>query len=513
MAATSSAAPAKAAAAKADEDVFADQSLPTVDDDAWGEPEEADPTGVSETETRAAPAGPPGMPSLSRQRSWFVLDKEELGQKQKDMIDEISVVLNLDPPKTAFLLSNYKWDSETLLREYTASPTKVLEKAGIKPGDEEKKEAKAPEEKTADCPYCLITYPLEETHALDCGHRFCLNCWKGWFAAAFEKGADCIFTNCPSYECKEIVPQEFFQRHVTKDQRTRVQEWMTNAFVKLNARIKWCPRVGCDKAVEYGKTGMKTVTCECGYQFCFGCGNEAHDPAPCKAVIEWLKKDNSLIVWLRENRKVKDVKNCTGCHEIIEKNQGCKHMTCRNCKHEFCWLCYQPWHGHQESLCNNYEQKDKEQELKESMGDSSAAGLRRYQFYFTRFENHQKSIKFAERIRADAEKKMNKMQDMEGSSMNQVHFLLEAVNTVIDCRRLLQWSYPWAFLLDDGSSLKTHFKMHQDMLEELTEELSGMTEQPLAKLMGTKQRTAIINHTRVIHKFKQNIIDFAKANH
>jgi hypothetical protein len=37
------------------------------------------------------------------------------------------------------------------------------------------------------------------------------------------------------------------------------------------------------------------------------------------------------------------------------------------------------------------------------------------------------------------------------------------------------------------------------MLEELTEELSGMTEQPLAKLMATKQRTAIINHTRVCH--------------
>jgi ariadne-1 len=499
--------------ARTDEEAFADTSLPSVDEAAWGEPVEEDVAGVAAAASDAPPAGPPGMPSLQRQRSWIVMGKVEIGQKQKDMIDEISAVLNMDSAKTAYLLSHFKWDAEALLRSYTAAPGKTLEKAGFKPGDEDRKEVKAPEEKTADCPYCLITYPLEETYALDCGHRFCIPCWKGWFNASFEKGADCLFTNCPSYECKEIVPQEFFQRNITKEQRTRVEEWMTNAFVKLNARIKWCPRPGCDRAVEYGKLGMKTVTCECGFQFCFGCGNEAHDPAPCKAVVEWLKKDNSLILWLRENRKVKDVKNCTGCHEIIEKNQGCKHMTCRNCKHEFCWLCYQPWHGHVESLCNNYEQKDKEQELKESMGDSSAAGLRRYQFYFTRFENHQKSIKFAERIRVDAEKKMNKMQDMEGSSLNQVHFLLEAVNTVIDCRRLLQWSYPWAYLLEDGSSLKTHFKMHQDMLEELTEELSGMTEQPLAKLMAPKQRTAIINHTRVILKFKQNIIDFAKAHH
>jgi ariadne-1 len=490
------------------EDLFADNSLPTLDDEGWGELEE-DASGGMESGASGAPPGPPGF---QRQKSWIVMGKVEIGQKQKDMIDEVSVVLNLDPAKTAYLLSHYKWDSDVLLREYTAAPSKVLEKAGIKPGDEDKKEVKS-EEKSHDCPYCLVTFPLEETYALECGHRFCIPCWKQWFIAAFEKGADCIFTNCMQYECKELVPQDFFQRNVSKEQRVRVEEWMTNAFVKLNARIRWCPRIGCDKAVEYGKTGMKTVTCECGNQFCFGCGSEAHDPAPCKAVLEWLKKDNSLILWLRENRKAKDVKNCTGCHEIIEKNQGCKHMTCRNCKHEFCWLCYQPWHGHQETLCNNYEQKDKEQELKESMGDSSAAGLRRYQFYFTRFENHQKSIKFAERIRVDAEKKMNKMQDMEGTSLNQVTFLLEAVNTVIDCRRLLQWSYPWSFILDDGSSLKTHFKMHQDMLEELTEELSGMTEQPLAKLMGTKQRTAIINHTRVIQKFKQNIIDFAKANH
>jgi len=207
------------------------------------------------------------------------------------------------------------------------------------------------------------------------------------------------------------------------------------------------------------------------------------------------------------------VKNCTNCHELIEKNQGCKHMTCRNCKHEFCWLCYQNWHGHNESLCNNYEEKDRMQQDREAKGDSGSAGLRRYQFYYTRFENHMKAIKFAERMVADTEKRMNKMQDMGGASLNQVSWLLDAVNTVIDCRRLLQWSYVWAFVMEEDSVLKAHFKMHQDMLEEFTEELSAMTEQPLAKLVTDKARTAVINHTRVIQKFRQNIIDFAKANH
>jgi len=116
-------------------------------------------------------------------------------------------------------------------------------------------------------------------------------------------------------------------------------------------------------------------------------------------------------------------------------------------------------------------------------------------------------------MRAETDKKMTKLTDMDGGNLTHVTFLLDAVNTVIDCRRILQWSYPWSYMLDDGSPIKAHLKMHMDMLEEFTEELSHMTEQPLQKLLQSKARSAIINHTRVIQKFRQNVIDFAKQNH
>jgi IBR domain, a half RING-finger domain len=36
------------------------------------------------------------------------------------------------------------------------------------------------------------------------------------------------------------------------------------------------------------------------------------------------------------------VQQCRLCHATIEKNDGCKHMTCR-CGYEFCWVCRQEW--------------------------------------------------------------------------------------------------------------------------------------------------------------------------
>lgn len=498
---------------------FDDAEQPTLEDDPadWGEFEEGQDGGLELVEEDI-----PGPTGLFRQRSYVIMGKVQINEKQKDMIEEISTVLNLGVSSTALMLRHYKWDPESLLKDYTADPEETMAKCGVKPGDnddgdikEELGGAVSPvpaEEKEFDCPFCACSYPLDETHALECGHRFCLGCWKSWFCAKSEDGAECIFTKCMAYECKVIVPADFMLLHLPKDIGSKVADWMINGFVKMNAFIKWCPRNGCDKAVEYRKAGIRTVTCECGHQFCFNCGFDCHDPATCEHALEWTQKDNSLIQWLKENRGVKDVKCCTKCHEIIEKNQGCKHMTCRNCKHEFCWLCFQNWHGHNESLCNNYEQKEKEQEAKELGGDQNAEGLRRYQFYFTRYENHQKAIRFAERMRGECEKKMNKMQDLEGSSLNAVSFLLDAVNGVIECRRLLQWSYVWAFNMKEESQLRIHFKMHQDMLEEMTEELQGLTEQPLKKLLESKLRTAIINHTRVVAKFRHNIVEFAKAN-
>jgi len=472
-------------------------------------------------------------PMMLRQKSYVVLGKIEITQRQKEVLDKVVDTLELPTSRAVMLLRAFDWEADNAIAAYKKDALAALKKAGVSEEELKKEKEEETKEKTESkdyppkeegtflCQSCFTDCEFKDSFALEgCGHRYCFDCWQGWCIASFDKGQECVFTECifgtEKTKCHEILPPEFVKKQLDSKKQEKFQDWLNVAFVKQNIHVKWCPRPGCDKAVEYKKKGMKKVTCACGYSFCFGCGQEDHEPAPCDGVREWLKKANQesdIFKWLEDQKENKDVKNCTKCHIVIEKNQGCMHMTCKNCRHEFCWLCFQDWHGHDSGLCTQY-QKDADGKLaKERQGEESGNEFRRYQFYFTRWDNYRKSIAFAERIKETAEKRMEALQAMKGASLSSVKFLLDAVEMVIACRKLLQWSYVWSYILKGHGIVQDLFKHHLWALEEFTEELGALTEQPLDKLMLDAERTDVINKTRVIGKYKQNIIDFALENH
>jgi len=483
------------------------------------EPESAASAAEDEPTSATSP------PAFRRQRSYVVMAKGEISQMQKDMGDELVEKLAIDASRAMMLLRAYDWDIEKAVTAYKEDSKKALQKAGVKAEVAEEEMKKKPKLERQDsaaeftCGVCDCECAFRESYALACGHRYCNTCWGMWINASFDKGQESVFTECPfgdgKTKCHETVPPMYIMKNLDAKKRAKFEEWQAAAFVKQTQYIKWCPRAGCDRAVEYrGKQGMKKVTCMCGYSFCFGCGSEDHEPCPCDNAREWLmkaSKESDIFKWLEEQKDNTEVKNCTKCKIVIEKNQGCKHMTCRNCRHEFCWLCFQDWHGHDNTYCTQYVQDHAgEREAKERSGEEEGDDFRRYQFYYGRWDHYRNSVKFAERIKENAEKRMDALQNMKGSGSTAVQFLLDAVETVIACRKLLEWSYAWSYFLKEKGPLRELFRNHLNNLEEFTEELGELTEQPLDKLMLDSQRTEVVNKTRVIQKYRKNIIDFAR---
>ena len=78
----------------------------------------------------------------------------------------------------------------------------------------------------------------------------------------------------------------------------------------------------------------------------------------CYCIIDWNQKchnESETANWILANTK-----KCPNCSSRIEKNQGCNHMNCKVCKHEFCWICMDTWVSHGQSTggyykCNRFD--------------------------------------------------------------------------------------------------------------------------------------------------------------
>ncbi|RDB16827.1 E3 ubiquitin-protein ligase dbl4 [Hypsizygus marmoreus] len=399
------------------------------------------------------------------------------------------------------------------------------------------------------CPICFDDAPTLRPLSLTCSHPFCSGCWTAYISSKITDEAEHAI-RCMAEGCALVATDTFIhdlltasdvdpeEAKVNEETWARFQELLIRHFVASNPNLKYCPYPACTNTVSCpaaaSKASLTSVVpiVSCGargipgaaqasgsggnlglpgkeHKFCFGCPIESdHRPVVCAAARLWLKKcrdDSETANWIKSNTK-----ECSMCMSTIEKNGGCNHMTCKKCKHEFCWVCMGPWseHGTAWYSCNRYDEKAGV-EARDAQSRSRAS-LERYLHYYNRWANHEQSAKLSLDLYAKTEKKMEDMQITSELTWIEVQFMKKAVEEVDKCRMTLKWTYAMAYYLAKGNE-KDLFEDNQRDLEKAVEDLSELLESPIEAENIPMLRQKVTDKTVYVQKRNEIVLEDTAA--
>lgn len=155
---------------------------------------------------------------------------------------------------------------------------------------------------------------------------------------------------CPGMNCDQQLTPDRVKEMAPIAHRNYISSMMKFNLKKCE-NFLFCPKVNCGTGFTIPAVccptadNLKTFEMDCikcETKFCAGCNGPYH---PEKTCLEKYK-DQLKERWGEDVAFVDVAKQCPYCLVWIEKNGGCDHMTCENCRGEFCWLCFGKWETH-----------------------------------------------------------------------------------------------------------------------------------------------------------------------
>lgn len=176
-------------------------------------------------------------------------------------------------------------------------------------------------------------------------HIFCTPCLRTYLLERLSqalRGDSIVVARCPA------CPGDSWRMHESCAARILLPEemddWRQQQYLDAVEKI-YCPNPRCSEALqlEDGCRSTQNTACPlCRTPICVPCRSVAHKGMSCSKWQSSAKSMGGSDVALRKLAKKLQWRRCPRCRIVVERNEGCKHMTCR-CGHQFCFLCGSTW--------------------------------------------------------------------------------------------------------------------------------------------------------------------------
>uniref|UniRef100_A0A671YWY2 RBR-type E3 ubiquitin transferase n=1 Tax=Sparus aurata TaxID=8175 RepID=A0A671YWY2_SPAAU len=293
----------------------------------------------------------------------------------------------------------------------------------------------------------------------------CKACWEQHCTVLVKDGIG-VGISCMAQDCSLQMPEDFVLPLLPAEElKDKYRRYLFRDYVESHFQLQLCPGADCPIVIKVQEPRARRVQCSrCSEVFCFKCRQMYHAPTDCATIRKWLTK-------CADDSETANYISCPKCNICIEKNGGCNHMVSQN----FCWMCLGDWktHGSEYYECSRY--KENPDIVNQSQQAQAREALKKYLFYFERWENHNKSLQLeAQTYQRIQEKIQERVMNNLGTWIDW-QYLHNAAKLLAKCRYTLQYTYPYAYYMESGPRKKL-FEYQQAQLEAEIENLSWKVE-------------------------------------
>lgn len=187
------------------------------------------------------------------------------------------------------------------------------------------------------CGICFDEYDPADMVLAECNHNYCRECLRTQWHYRINDG-NVLSLKCIEPTCNKEVSEEQVLELLDDEMGEKFIQFRRSRQIQRDHGVVIdCTSPNCDGFATGSRWRPKALCRTCSFAYCWTCKEPWH------GWFSRCKKDKNVEKLYKSFKRSKDIQSCPKCKAQIWKNAGCKHMTCKMCKHQYCWHCNRNW--------------------------------------------------------------------------------------------------------------------------------------------------------------------------